>query len=276
MPLAPDVRGKDVHFEIHPRRVLLTVQGRPALSGTFEEEQRILHDECFWDMDEEGDQKVAVITLIKETMGHQSWTNLLASEAVDLTVTDRTFLEISINNQVVGKIVIGLFGKAAPKTVKNFRALCIGKRSRETGKAMSYLGTHFHRIIPGFMAQGGDFVNNDGSGGESIYGASFPDENFKVKHNAIGRVAMANSGPDSNSSQFYIIFEEQPHLDGKNVVFGQVEAGLDIVRQIEVVGTEDGTPEEEVEVTACGVLDEKEVATVLDENQRIKIELART
>uniref|UniRef100_A0A7C9E1Y9 Peptidyl-prolyl cis-trans isomerase n=2 Tax=Opuntia streptacantha TaxID=393608 RepID=A0A7C9E1Y9_OPUST len=120
-------------------------------------------------------------------------------------ITHRVFLDVDMDGQRLGRIVIGLFGKVVPKTVENFKALCTGEKGKGTsGKPLHYKNTPFHRIIPGFMIQGGDIVHGDGKGGESVYGGAFPDENFKIKHSRSGVVAMVNSGPDSNGSQFFI------------------------------------------------------------------------
>lgn len=123
----------------------------------------------------------------------------------ELEITHRVFLDVDMDDQRLGRIVIGLFGTVVPKTSENFRALCTGEKGMGTsGKPLHYKKTPFHRIIPGFMIQGGDIVKGDGKGGESIYGGTFPDENFKLRHSHAGVVSMVNSGPNSNGSQFFI------------------------------------------------------------------------
>nr|XP_048336290.1 peptidyl-prolyl cis-trans isomerase CYP63 isoform X5 [Ziziphus jujuba var. spinosa] len=164
------------------------------------------------------------------------------------------FLDVSIDGDRMERIVIELFADVVPKTAENFRALCTGEKGigKYTGKPLHYKGSHFHRIIKGFMAQGGDFSNGNGTGGESIYGGKFADENFKLTHDGPGLLSMANSGPNTNGSQFFIIFKRQPHLDGKHVVFGKVVKGINAVQKIEMVGTADGKPSGTVKIVDCG------------------------
>lgn len=171
------------------------------------------------------------------------------------TVTHKVFFDVSIDGQDAGRIVFGLFGNSVPKTAENFRALCTGEKGQgNSGKALFYEGSSFHRIIPGFMAQGGDFTSGDGRGGESIYGARFNDENFNIKHTKPGLLSMANAGPNTNGSQFFITFKETPWLDGRHTVFGEVLEGMDVVKELEKIGSHSGTPKKKASITKSGEL----------------------
>jgi cyclophilin family peptidyl-prolyl cis-trans isomerase len=158
------------------------------------------------------------------------------------------FFEISINGKVAGKINFELFADVVPKTAENFKQLCTHE------KGYGFKASAFHRIIPNFMLQGGDFTNGNGTGGKSIYGTKFNDENFILKHTAPGFLSMANSGKNTNGSQFFITTAVTNHLDGKHVVFGEVTEGMNVVDAVEGVGSQSGKCSREVLITACGVL----------------------
>ncbi|CAB4321938.1 unnamed protein product [Prunus armeniaca] len=181
------------------------------------------------------------------------------------------FLDVSTDGDPMERVVIELFADVVPKTAENFRALCTGDKGigKSTGKPLHYKGSQFHRIIKGFMAQGGDFSNGNGTGGESIYGGKFADENFKLKHDGPGLLSMANAGPNTNGSQFFIIFRRQPHLDGKHVVFGKVVKGMDVVEKVERMGSADGKPFQTVKIVDCGEVSESKVHGAT-EKERVK------
>lgn len=167
----------------------------------------------------------------------------------------KVFFDITIGGTPAGRIVMELRADVAPKTAENFRALCTGEKGTGTsGKALHFKGSSFHRIIPEFMCQGGDFTRGNGTGGESIYGAKFADENFTLKHTTPGLLSMANAGPNTNGSQFFLTTVPCPWLDGKHVVFGSVVEGMDVVEAMEQVGSRSGQTSAPVVIADCGEL----------------------
>jgi len=175
-----------------------------------------------------------------------------------LMANPKVFFDITIGNANEnngGRITFELFKDVVPRTAENFRALCTGEKGvGKSGKNLHFKGSSFHRIIPGFMCQGGDFTKGNGTGGESIYGNKFEDENFKLTHTAPGILSMANAGKNTNGSQFFICTAKTPWLDGKHVVFGKVLDGIEVVRKMEAVGTDSGTTRKEVKIVDCGEL----------------------
>ncbi|EEQ38939.1 putative peptidyl-prolyl cis-trans isomerase [Clavispora lusitaniae] len=160
----------------------------------------------------------------------------------------QVYFDISANGNKLGRVTFKLYNDIVPKTAENFRALCTGE------KGFGYANSAFHRVIPQFMLQGGDFTRGNGTGGRSIYGEKFADENFAKKHEKPGLLSMANAGPNTNGSQFFITTVPCPWLDGKHVVFGEVVDGYDVVKQVESYGSNSGATRARITIDACGEL----------------------
>ncbi|MER7678563.1 MULTISPECIES: peptidylprolyl isomerase [unclassified Streptomyces] len=163
-------------------------------------------------------------------------------------MSDNVYFDITINDEPAGRIVFKLFDAEVPKTARNFRELATGEHG------FGYEGSSFHRVIPEFMLQGGDFTRGDGTGGKSIYGEKFADENFQLKHTKPGQLSMANAGPNTNGSQFFITTIVTDWLDNKHVVFGEVVEGMDIVKQVEALGSRNGATKAKITIAKSGVV----------------------
>lgn len=171
----------------------------------------------------------------------------------------RVFFDMTIGGAPAGRVIFELYADTVPKTTENFRCLCTGEKGMGTqGKPLHFKGSSFHRVIPGFMCQGGDFTRGDGRGGESIYGGKFADESFSGKagkHTGNGCLSMANAGPNTNGSQFFVCTGQTPHLDGKHVVFGACVEGFDtVIKKVEAVGSSSGACSSPVVISDCGQL----------------------
>jgi len=258
IPIEDATKAKDVDFKLTKKALKIGLKGQePIIDDVLWKECDA--DESSWEIDRDSTGARCIIVNIVKKSKWDTWEYLVKCEdtPADTTITHRVFFDITIDEAAAGRVVMGLYGNQVPKTMENFRALCTGEKGTGVaGKPLHYKGCGFHRIIPGFMCQGGDFTNGDGTGGESIYGEKFEDENFKVKHSRPGLLSMANAGKGTNGSQFFLTVKETPHLDGKHVVFGEVVEGYDeVVKAMEAVGSSGGSTSKTVIIAECGVLE---------------------
>ena len=218
VPIAK-IKSKDLTWKIEPHTITMGIRGKEALK------EEVLWstaktDDSLWEIEERDGERCMIATIVKAPDASRSgpnWDFFLKKDDVppDTTITSKVFFDVKIGDAPAERVLMGLYGKVVPKTAENFRALCTGERGEgKSGKPLHYKGSAFHRIIPTFMCQGGDFTNGDGTGGESIYGEKFDDENFRVPHSKTGLLSMANAGAATNGSQFFITVAETPSLNG--------------------------------------------------------------
>lgn len=256
VPIPEETSAKAVSVEYPTRTsVVLKLKGEdaPRLEGEICGAVQV--DDSYWSL-ERDDGAAVVLDIAKASGSKELWRGFLTAEQnpAQAAVTKTCYFDVDIDGGRAGRVEIGLFGDDVPLTAANFQALCGGVTVDD--KPYTYAGNAFHRVIPGFMCQGGDITNGDGTGGVSIYnnGGPFSDEKFSFSHVGEGLLSMANSGPNSNKSQFFITTGDCTWLDGKHVIFGRVTSGMDVVRKVEALGSASGDLSGEALIAASGVL----------------------
>jgi len=261
LPLPDGARAKDITFQLTSLHLFVAVRGEEILKSAFFLPCR--PDDSTWAIEDAIGGSRELRIGIAKAKPNQPWDCLFLDE-IDDSITHHVFMDISISGVPAGRVVFGLYGKACPRTVENFRCLCTGERgsvkmSKKHRLRLHYKGTSFHRVLPGLLCQGGDLTHDpNGGGGCSIYGAVFDDENFKIKHTGEGQLLMANFGvANNNHSQFAIPLSKIKEFDTRHVIFGKVTSGMEVLKAMELEGAGDGVPTRPVVIDECGELDEK-------------------
>lgn len=263
VPLPAGATRAAVRVKFLPKglRVALAGEDEPLLDGSLP--GSIDLDGCYWELEppppesEDAGGPTLVVALEHLASRGREWDELLESdlpEPADRTVTARCYLDFAVNDEPPARVEVALYGNHVPRTAANFVSLCVGDATGTSGEPLCFRDSPVHRIIPGFVVQAGDITAGDGTGGESIYGESFDDESTQIKHDAPMQLSMANRGPNTNGSQFFVTLAPSPHLDGKHVVFGHVLEGEDVIRRLGEMGTPSGTPIGRVRIVDCGQL----------------------
>ena len=274
-----DVRAKEIEWRCTTAEVRVRARGADLLCGSFF--KPVKPDDSTWEIeDAPGGGRRLRLGLVK-ARANEKWECLMRDE-VDTTVTSRVFLDLSIGGAPLGRVTLGLYGNAAPRTAENFRCLCTGERGsvrrKKSDVRLHYKGTSFHRIVPNFLCQGGDVTHDpDGAGGQSIYGRTFDDEGFRVRHEGAGELIMAHMGvANNNGSQFAVTLARVTEFESGYIVFGKVLEGMALLQQAQLEGSADGYTARRVGIDDCGELDARgeaieEVATAAAERPEAEV-----
>jgi len=256
VPVGDDVRAKDCDVKIGRKTLRVGIRGQqPIIDDALWKECDA--EESTWEFAQDGGERCIIVTILKKGKW-DVWTHLLRCEEVvlDTSITRRAFLDITADGELLGRIVVGLYGNLVPKTVDNFCLLCTGERGQtEEGAMIHYKGSPFHRIVTDYICQGGDYERGDGTGGESAFGGRFHDECMELRHDRAGLLCMASAEKDMNGSQFFITLRELRNLDGKHVVFGEVIQGFEeVVQRMAHFGSTTGGTTKTIIIADCGLL----------------------